>query len=87
MISHQKGKYAWEFMFLAANQDAISEGAALGIGANMSYNYCSTAVGGTTKAFSNITRAACSYRTTGAVGDLNKDDDKGPQDITTTIKS
>jgi hypothetical protein len=40
VISHQRGKYSWEFMFLAANQDAIAEGTSLGISAGLSYNYC-----------------------------------------------
>jgi hypothetical protein len=31
MISHQKEKYNWNFVFLAANQDAIETGATLGI--------------------------------------------------------
>lgn len=31
MISHQRDKYAWEFVFLAANQDAIATAAQLGI--------------------------------------------------------
>lgn len=31
MITHQREKYAWEFMFLAANQDAIASGGEIGI--------------------------------------------------------
>ena len=31
MIKHQQEKYAWEFVFLAANQDAFEAGAALNI--------------------------------------------------------
>ncbi|MFZ0503052.1 MAG: hypothetical protein WAM44_05035 [Chthoniobacterales bacterium] len=30
-INHQREKYGWEFVFLAANQDAILTGAALGV--------------------------------------------------------
>jgi hypothetical protein len=31
MIKHQQEKYNWEFVFLAANQDAISEAGGLSI--------------------------------------------------------
>ncbi|MCH7228735.1 hypothetical protein [Haloferula sp. A504] len=36
MITHQREKYGWEFMFLAANQDAIATAAQMGIGRDMS---------------------------------------------------
>jgi len=31
MVRHQRERYAWEFMFLGANQDAITEAAKIGI--------------------------------------------------------
>lgn len=34
MIEHQQSAYRWQFTFLAANQDAFSEGASLGIAAD-----------------------------------------------------
>lgn len=34
MIRHQTDKYAWEFLFLGANQDAIATAACMGIAAN-----------------------------------------------------
>ena len=34
MISHQRSKYSWEFVFLGANQDAIAVGSKLGIAAS-----------------------------------------------------
>lgn len=34
MISHQREVYSWEFIFLAANQDAIATAARMGIGAH-----------------------------------------------------
>jgi uncharacterized protein YegL len=71
IITHQRGKYSWEFLFLAANQDAIDAGTKIGIDPNMSYNYCCSSVGGTLDAFKSVTRAACSYRTTGIIGDVD----------------
>ena len=35
MITHQRGKYSWEFMFLAANEDAIATASQMGIARNM----------------------------------------------------
>lgn len=45
MISHQKEKYAWEFVFLAANQDAISNAARMSIGAQDAYSFNADAAG------------------------------------------
>ncbi len=39
MIDKQKKEFDWQFMFLAANQDAISEGTGIGMHANTSVNY------------------------------------------------
>lgn len=44
MISHQKDKYSWEFIFLAANQDAMKTGQSLGIGKNFNYTSNNTTV-------------------------------------------
>ena len=45
MITHQREKYGWEFIFLAANQDAIATGTSLGIKKGLSMNYASTGEG------------------------------------------
>lgn len=57
----QKKKEGWNFLFLAANQDAMKTGAGFGIsGKNaMSYNANSTSVNAT---FSNISGKMSSYR-------------------------
>ena len=39
MIKLQREVYGWEFVFLAANQDAIGEAHSLGISANTAMNY------------------------------------------------
>ena len=39
MVKEQQEKYSWEFIFLGANQDAIGNGAGLGIGRNTSCTY------------------------------------------------
>ena len=39
MIEHEKEKYGWEFLFLAANIDAVGTAARFGIGAGRAVNY------------------------------------------------
>lgn len=45
MIKHQQEKYSWEFLFLAANQDAIAAAGALSIGAKDAIAFQATAQG------------------------------------------
>lgn len=45
MISTQQTVYRWTFLFLAANQDAIAEAAAVGIGAEQAMNFAATEAG------------------------------------------
>ncbi|MDB5388705.1 MAG: hypothetical protein JWM11_4351 [Planctomycetaceae bacterium] len=45
MISEQRDKYAWQFVFLAANQDAIATAAKMGIGAAQSLTMSATPAG------------------------------------------
>ncbi|MCX6089794.1 MAG: hypothetical protein NTX88_05395 [Candidatus Atribacteria bacterium] len=45
MIEHQRDKYKWEFVFLAANQDAFAEAGSIGISKNMAMNFCATKEG------------------------------------------
>ncbi len=44
-ISHQREKYSWEFVFLAANQDAIKTAAKYGIAKESSFNFEANALG------------------------------------------
>lgn len=45
MISTQQDVFNWSFLFLAANQDAIAEGARMGIGAHQNVNFAATGAG------------------------------------------
>jgi len=45
LIDKQSKEYDWQFMFLAANQDAISAGMSLGISANTSFNFAHSKTG------------------------------------------
>jgi uncharacterized protein YegL len=70
MISHQTDKYSWQFLFLAANQDAIAEGLSLGIQANNSMTYCADTAIGNQAAYATLSCAATMYRCTGNMGDI-----------------
>ncbi len=45
MVKHQTEKYNWTFLYLGANQDAISVGTGLGIGASNSLSYSANSAG------------------------------------------
>jgi hypothetical protein len=45
MISHQQSKYSWEFIFLAANQDAISTAQTLSIDASSAISFAASGAG------------------------------------------
>jgi len=45
MLTHQREKYAWEFVFLGANQDAIKTAAGLGVSGSNSMTYAGNRVG------------------------------------------
>jgi uncharacterized protein YegL len=45
MIEHQRNVYGWEFVFLAANQDAIASAGKLSIAANDAINFQATGEG------------------------------------------
>lgn len=50
MITHQREKYGWEFVYLGANQDAMAVGAGMGISPGNSMSYAANAIG-TSNAF------------------------------------
>ena len=67
MISHQRDKYAWDFVFLGANQDAIATGGMLGIQAGATISYNANALS-TQKTFQMVNRSVASSRIKGAGG-------------------
>ena len=45
MIGEQRDKYAWQFLFLGANQDAIATAAQLGVGADQAMTFSASPSG------------------------------------------
>lgn len=61
MISHQRDSYAWEFVFLGANQDAITVARSYGISGMNTMRYAGNAIG-TASAFSSVSENTSKFR-------------------------
>ncbi|MDB9495550.1 VWA domain-containing protein [Spirulina subsalsa CS-330] len=61
MISHQREQYSWEFIFLAANQDAFSEATKIGIDAKNSFDFAATNQG-IKDAYAQISHVTANFR-------------------------
>ena len=61
MITRQKEKYGWEFLFLGANIDAAREAARFGIGADRAANYHADTVG-TGVIYEAVSETVCNFR-------------------------
>ena len=72
MIRHQREKYAWQFLFLAAGQDAMATAAAMGIGANdaASVDFSAKGLDVSAKA---ISRKARAFRVKSMGGEVTED--------------
>ncbi len=72
-IAHQREKYAWQFVFLGANQDAIQEGTGYGVPVQMCSNYAGTGTG-TGVGYRNVSKGLKEWKTGGCLaGALNID--------------
>lgn len=80
MISHQKEKYSWEFIFIGANQDAVLSAKAIGISADAALTYAANAEG-TQEAFGSVARNVANYRQSNVAASLNfSDEDRAKQE-------
>lgn len=61
MIGHQSEKYKWEFVYIGANQDAITVGKDLGINPNASLSYAAN-TRGTKSAFASLNSGLKQFR-------------------------
>lgn len=73
MIQRQKEKYGWEFLFLAANIDAVETAQRFGISANRSVNYHADAEG-TALNYRVLSRAISSVRSNSGIEDTWKEE-------------
>ncbi len=77
MIRHEQEKYGWEFLFLAANIDAVHTAARVGISADRAVNYHADAIG-TKNVYEAVSVAVGSVRAQAPLGaawrkDLDQD--------------
>lgn len=61
MIRHQEEKYAWEFVYIGANQDSFAVGSSLGVKTANTANYFSTNEG-TRAVYASIGAMSSGYR-------------------------
>ena len=62
MVTHQKEKYQWEFIYLGANQDAFAEAAKFGIDSKDTANFAATGKG-VRNAYTSMSDTVAQYRT------------------------
>ena len=67
MIAHEKEKYGWEFLFLAANIDAVSTAARFGIGADRAVDYQADSQG-TGVLYDTVSHAVSAVRANAPLG-------------------
>ena len=73
MIRHEEEKYGWEFMFLAANIDAVETAEAFGIRPERAANYISSPMG-ERKKYSAVNNAVSELRCCSVMSDSWKKD-------------
>lgn len=62
LVREQEDKYAWEFIYIGANQDAFAVGQSFGVGRTMTYAGTGASTAGT---YANLSYTVSSARTTG----------------------
>ena len=70
MIEHQKEKYGWEFLFLGANMDAVSEARRFGIHEDRSVRFENDSVG-VRKNYDVIGKTLCAMRSAPCMADVD----------------
>ena len=68
MIEHEKEKYGWEFLFVAANIDALETAKHIGISRNRAVDYMADTIG-TSVLYEAVAEAVCAQRKGGVIHD------------------
>jgi hypothetical protein len=68
MVSHQRDKYNWEFMFIGANQDAVLSAKNLEIPTAGAVNFVANTAG-VQAMYASVTRSVSNYRQSGDLSD------------------
>ena len=75
MVDHQRNKYSWEFIFLAADQDAIDVGRTYGFLAPDCVSYCSADGGTRTVCASSMHGCVTNYRMSVSINNTDTGND------------
>ena len=67
MVTHQKAKYSWDFVFVGANIDSFAAASTYGIPLTYTINYSSTGIG-SANAFKSVSRGMTAARMTTSAG-------------------
>lgn len=73
MITHQKSKYGWEFIFLGANIDAAAEAEKFGIGSDRAAQYHNDSEGIELN-FKSVSRVTMNFRSRNSIPENWKKD-------------
>lgn len=73
MTEKQRNEFAWEVIFLAANQDAVAVGGQLGVARGSSLTYAASGAGAQSS-FASLTNAVVNYRGTGKSVEFSEED-------------
>lgn len=79
MITHQQERYGWQFVFLGANQDAITVAHGMGIPQSNAMSYAANAKG-TQDAFWSVSHNTVRYRSGGQSVGFSDEDRQAQQD-------
>jgi len=79
MIKDQRSEANWEFVFIGANQDAISEGNSIGVRASAAITFDASGAGAT-RAFTSLTKGMTMYRSKADADYAFSDEDRKAQD-------
>jgi Mg-chelatase subunit ChlD len=72
MIEHQTDVYKWEFLFVGANQDAVTVGQSYGIATANAITYAANDIG-TRNAYGSMSKNVANYRAGGSIGFTEED--------------
>lgn len=77
LVTKQTNEWNWQFLFLAANQDAVAEGAKYGVAKGNAMTYQATGEG-TQQAYAAMTASVVGSRSAGSYQSLQEDEDDQP---------
>jgi len=86
MVTHQREKYSWEFVFMGANIDAMTAGTSLGVTAANSVSYSASSIG-TKSLYGAVSNSLRSYRVSAnqQVDFFNQGGGSDPVDLNTPV--